>query len=128
MCRQCKIITNIYIVHFVFIIFFKIIFLYQLVAILFVLLYVFESIDDVIRIHIFKRISVQLCSLKTIAIAYLYSIDFCYVYIYCRKFNAEFNKLIKTEGHRACFLKNDVEHTHLRKCFLYPRNEVWGGI
>ena len=119
MCRQCKIITNIYIVHFVFIIFFKIIFLYQLVAILCVLLYVFESIDDVIRMHIFKRISVQLCSLKTIAIVYLYSIDFCYVYIYCRKFNAEFNKLINN-GRSPCsffFSNNDVEHSHLCQQF-----------
>ena len=30
------------------------------------------------------------------------------------KFNAEFNKLIKTVGHRATFFsKNDFEHTHL---------------
>jgi len=26
---------------------------------------------------------------------FLFSIDFFYIYIYCRKFNAEFNKLIK---------------------------------
>jgi len=28
---------------------------------------------------------------------------FFYIYIYCRKINAEFNKLIKTVGHRARF-------------------------
>jgi len=43
---------------------------------------------------------------------FLCSIDFFYIYIYCRKFNAEFNKFIKTVGHCASFFsKNDVEHT-----------------
>jgi len=50
--------------------------------------------------------------LKTIYIVFfLFSTDFFYIYIYYRKFNAEFNKLIKTEGHLARFSKNDVEHT-----------------
>jgi len=36
-------------------------------------------------------------------------IDFFNVYIYCRKFNAEFNKLIQTVGHRARFFsKNEL--------------------
>ena len=54
----------------------------------------------------------------TISIAFLFSIDFFYIYIYCRKFNAEFNKLIKTVGHRDRFFpKNDGEHTHLCQQF-----------
>ena len=54
----------------------------------------------------------------TISIAFLFSIDFFYIYIYCRKFNAEFNNLIKTVGHRDRFFqKNDVEHTHLCQQF-----------
>jgi len=27
-----------------------------------------------------------------------------FIYIYCKKFNAEFNKLIKTVGHHALFI------------------------
>ena len=38
--------------------------------------------------------------LKTIFIYYIFH-RFFYIYIYCRKCNAEFNKLIKTVGHRA---------------------------
>jgi len=53
----------------------------------------------------------------TISIAFLFSIDFFYIYIYCRKFNAEFNKLIKTVGHRARFFEIDVQHTHLCQQF-----------
>jgi len=37
---------------------------------------------------------------------FLFSIDFFYIYIYCRKFNAEFNKLIKTVGHRRKMMLN----------------------
>ena len=33
-----------------------------------------------------------------------------YMYIYCRKFNAEFNKLIKT-GYRACFFEKMILNT-----------------
>ena len=53
--------------------------------------------------------------LKAFSVVFLFWIEFFYIHIYCRKFNAEFNKLIKTEGYRACFLnsKNDVEHTPL---------------
>ena len=36
--------------------------------------------------------------------SFLFSIDCFYIYMYCRKFNAEFNKLIKTVGH-CCFPK-----------------------
>ena len=41
--------------------------------------------------------------LKTFSDSFLFSIDFLYIYIRCRKFNAEFNKLIKTTGHSAHF-------------------------
>ena len=38
--------------------------------------------------------------LKTFSVFFLFSIDFFYIYIiYCRKFSAEFNKLIKTVGY-----------------------------
>ena len=37
--------------------------------------------------------------LKTISIVFFFWIDFVYIYIYCRNFNADFNKLIKTVGH-----------------------------
>jgi len=30
---------------------------------------------------------------------------FVYIYIYCKTFNAEFNKLIKTVGHLARFIE-----------------------
>ena len=54
---------------------------------------------------------------------FIFSIDF-YVYIRCRKFDAEFNRLIQTIGHRARFSrKNDVEPlprilTLLGHCYL----------
>ena len=45
---------------------------------------------------------------------FLFSIEFFYIYIYCRKFNAEFDKLIKTVGHRVrCFEKWCWTHTPL---------------
>jgi len=50
--------------------------------------------------------------LNTFSEVFLFSIDLFYVYIYCRKCNAEFNKL-QTVGHRVVFSKNDVKHTHL---------------
>jgi len=36
--------------------------------------------------------------LKTFSAVFFFLIDFFYIYVYCRKFNAEFNKLIKTVG------------------------------
>jgi len=47
----------------------------------------------------------------TISIAFLFSIDFFYIYIYCRKFNAEFNNLIKTVGHRDRFFQKTMVNT-----------------
>ena len=48
--------------------------------------------------------------IKTFSAVFLFSIYFFYIYINCRKFNAEFNKLIKTVGHLASFFsKNDVD-------------------
>jgi len=45
---------------------------------------------------------------------------FFYIYIYCRKINAEFNKLIKTVGHRARFFsKNDVEQPPYLDIFVF---------
>ena len=41
---------------------------------------------------------------------YIFDIFYFYIYIYCRKGNAEFNKLIQTVGHRARFFKNEVKH------------------
>jgi len=41
--------------------------------------------------------------IKDVFGSFLFSIDFVCIYIYCRKFNAEFNKLIKTVGQRARF-------------------------
>ena len=37
--------------------------------------------------------------------------------MYCRQFNADFNKLIKTICHVLDFSKNDVKHTHLCQQF-----------
>ena len=46
----------------------------------------------------------------------VFNFGYFYIYMFCRKFNAEFNKLIKTEVHRArLFSKN--EHTHLCQQF-----------
>ena len=49
----------------------------------------------------------QLCHLqqisKTCSIVLFIFDRFFYIYIYCRKCNAEFNKLIKTVGRSACF-------------------------
>jgi len=42
-------------------------------------------------------------SVKDVFGSFLFLIDFFYIYLYCRKFNAEFNKLIKTVGHRVRF-------------------------
>ena len=43
------------------------------------------------------------CNLKTFSGIKIKKLDL-YIYIYCRKFSAKFNKLIKTVGHRArCF-------------------------
>jgi len=47
-----------------------------------------HTADTVIN-HIFGSFCVCFC------------IDLFYIYIYCRNFNAEFNKLIKTVGHLA---------------------------
>jgi len=55
--------------------------------------------------------------LKDVFGSFLLSIDFFYIYIYYRKVNVEFNKLIITVRHRARFWKNDVEHTHLCQQF-----------
>ena len=41
---------------------------------------------------------------------------FLYIYIRCRKFNAEFNKLIKTIGHRARFFE--------KWCWTHPHDVV----
>ena len=62
----------------------------------------------------YQRNRISCNQLKTFWVFFLFSIDcFFYIYIYCRKFDAEFNKLIKALGHRARFSKNDVELTHL---------------
>ena len=37
--------------------------------------------------------------------SFLCSIDFYYIYIYCKKLNAEFHKLIKTVGHHHGFFE-----------------------
>jgi len=57
--------------------------------------------------------------LKTFS-AVFFLIDFFYIYICYRKFNAKFNKLIKTVGHLLLgfFSKKDVEHTHLCQQYL----------
>ena len=39
--------------------------------------------------------------IKDVFGSFSFSIDFFYIYIYCKKVNAEFNKLIKTVGHRT---------------------------
>jgi len=44
--------------------------------------------------------------LKTISIKKFISIHFCYIYIYCRKFNAENNKLIKQQVIVFVFFEN----------------------
>ena len=46
---------------------------------------------------------------------FLFSKVFFYIYIRCRKLNADFNKLIKITGHcaRGFFSKNCVEHKNL---------------
>ena len=83
-----------------------------------------KLIDD-LTVHDLQGKEVLLCHLfychtqvKDILCRFLFSIDFFYIYGYCRKFNTEFNKLIKTVGHRACFFgKNDFEHNHLCQQF-----------
>ena len=58
-------------------------------------------------------------SLEDVFASCFFSIDFFYMYIHNRKFNAEFNKLIKTVGHRACFFKK-WSWTHLcQQVWLY---------
>jgi len=37
--------------------------------------------------------------------------DFFYIYIYCKKLNAEFNKLIQAVGHRARFFPKMMLNT-----------------
>ena len=47
--------------------------------------------------------------LKTISIVFFNFDRFFFIYIYCRKWNAEFNKLTQTVAHRAnYFSKNDT--------------------
>jgi len=43
--------------------------------------------------------------LKTFSFFVFFRYFFIYIYIHCRIFNAEFNKLIKTIGHRARFFE-----------------------
>ena len=40
-------------------------------------------------------------SVKDVFGSFLFLIDCFYIYLYCRKVNAEFNKLVKTVGHRV---------------------------
>ena len=55
-------------------------------------------------------------TLKKISI--YFSIDYFYIDIYSKKYNAKINKIIKTVGHRArYFRKNYVEHTLLWQQF-----------
>ena len=78
-----------------------------------------KLIDD-LTVHDLQGKEVLLCHLfychtlvKDVFQFVLFSIDFFYIYVYCRKFNAELNKLIKTKGHRACFFgKKYFEHNH----------------
>ena len=57
--------------------------------------------------------------LKTFTIAfYLFSIYFFYIYTHCRKFNTEFNNLIKTIGHSARFFPE-------KWCWTYPPLPFW---
>ena len=42
---------------------------------------------------------------------FLFSIDFCYIYIYCRKCNAEFNKLIKNSRSSCSFFRKLMLNT-----------------
>ena len=44
-----------------------------------------------------------LLRVKNVLGCFLFLIDFFCIYIRCRKLYAEFNKLIKTIGHCACF-------------------------
>ena len=54
----------------------------------------------------YQRNRISCNQLKTFWVFFLFSIDcFFYIYIYCRKFDAEFNKLIKALGHRARFFE-----------------------
>ena len=59
---------------------------------------IFVSIDVILK-------SMNQSTIKDIFYSFLFSIDFLFIYVYCRKFNAEFNKLIKTVGHCACFFE-----------------------
>ena len=44
----------------------------------------------------------------------LFFVRLFHIYIHCREFNPEFNKLIKTICHPPPFWgENDIEHTHL---------------
>jgi len=41
------------------------------------------------------------------------------------KFNVEFDKLIKTIGHRALFSRNDVEHTQRCQEFIWTLSQCY---
>ena len=45
----------------------------------------------------------KIYAFKDVFSIFLFSIEFLFIYIRCRKFNAEFNYLITTTGHRARF-------------------------
>ena len=51
-------------------------------------------------------------------IALIKTFSIYFIYVYCRKFNAELNKLIKTVGHRACFFEKWC-WTHPQQFWLY---------
>jgi len=57
-----------------------------------------------------QRLESRTDTLKNVFYSFLFSIYF-YLNFYCRKFNAEFNMLIKAVGHCACFFKKMILNT-----------------
>ena len=49
----------------------------------------------------FRYLKYESIAVKDVFSSFLFLIDFFYIYIYCSKFNAEFNKLIQTVGYHA---------------------------
>ena len=54
-----------------------------------------------LQLYLFLSIVDYFIAVKDVFGCSCFSIDLFYIYIYCRKFNADFNKVLKTVGHRA---------------------------
>jgi len=60
----------------------------------------------------------NLKTMISIAVSFRHIFLYIYIYAYFRKFNVEFNKLIKTVGNRARFFFRKMRHPPLQKNYL----------